>query len=225
MPLAPAHPAVVLPLQRLGLPLSALVAGAVAPDAPVYLPIGMSYETTHSGRGVAVDIVIGLALLWLWFFLLRDAIVDLTPPLRRRTAAQARLGRRTWLLAPPAVAVGAGTHVLWDSATHDWGFIVRELAFLREDYGPMPLYGWLQHGSTVGGSVVVAAYFVLRLLGRPVDSRPSAVPRAGLWLTPIPLAALAVGIVFADSEAAVGAALLALLVVASGWRVAQHQQP
>ena len=33
MPLTPAHPAVVLPLQRLGLPLSALVAGAVAPDA------------------------------------------------------------------------------------------------------------------------------------------------------------------------------------------------
>jgi hypothetical protein len=131
MPLAPAHSAVVLPLQRLGLPLSALVAGAVARDAPVYLPIGVSYETTHSGRGVVVDIVIGLALLWLWFFLLRDAVVDLTPPLRPRAAAQARLGRRAWLLAPPAVAVGAGTHVLWDSTTHDWGFIVREFAFLR----------------------------------------------------------------------------------------------
>ena len=39
----------------LGLPLSALVMGALAPDAPVYLPVGVSYQTTHSGWGVAVD--------------------------------------------------------------------------------------------------------------------------------------------------------------------------
>jgi hypothetical protein len=221
MPLTPAHPAVVLPLQRLGLPLSALVVGAVAPDAPVYLPVGVSYQTTHRGAGVAVDVVIGLAVLWLWFALLRDAVVDLTPALRRRAAARARLSRRAWLLAPFAVAFGALTHVLWDSATHDWGFVVQELAFLREEYGPFPLYRWLQHVSTVAGSVVVAAYCVLRLNSRPVVPRPPAVRRPGLWLVPVPVAALAVGIGFRDPEAAVGAALLGLLAVASGWRAAR----
>ena len=225
MPLAPAHPAVVLPLQGLGLPLSALVMGAVAPDAPVYLPVGVSYETTHSGWGVAVDAVIGLVLLWLWFALLRDAVVDLTPYLRRRVPAEARLERRAWLLAPLAAAVGAGTHVLWDSATHDWGFLVRELAFLREVYGPIPLYRWLQHISTVVGSVVVAAYGV-RLLGRrPVVPRPRAVRRSGLWLVPVPLAALSVALVLRDPEDAVGAALLALLVVASAWRIVPRRAP
>ena len=224
MPLTPAHPAVVLPLQRLGLPLSALVAGAVAPDAPVYLPVGVSYQTTHSGWGVAVDVVIGLAVLWLWFALLRDAVVDLTPSLRRRAPAQARLGRRAWLLAPLGVAVGAGTHVLWDSATHDWGFVVQELAFLREEYGPITLYRWLQHASTAAGSVIVAAYCVLRLSRQPVVPRPPAVRRTGLWLAPVPLAALAVGIVLRSPEAAVGAALLALLAVASGWRAARQRE-
>src|SRR5688572_27285391 len=132
MPLAPAHPAVVLPFQRLGLALSALVVGAVAPDVPVYLPVGVSYATTHSWQGLPVVVVIGLVVLWLWFALLRDAVVDLTPWLRRRAPGRARLGRRAWLLAPLAVAVGAATHVLWDSATHDWGFIVRDVSFLRE---------------------------------------------------------------------------------------------
>ena len=221
MPLAPAHPVVVLPLQRLGLPLSALVVGAVAPDAPVYLPVGVSYQTTHSGWGIAVDIVIGLTVLWLWFALLRDAVVDLTPSLRRRAPAQARLDRRAWLLAPVAVAAGSGTHVLWDSATHDWGFVVQELAFLRETYGPIPLYGWLQHVSTVAGSVVVAAYCMRRLSRQPVVLRPPAVRRTGLWLAPVPLAMMGVGIVFRDPEAAVGAALLALLAVAVGWRAAR----
>jgi hypothetical protein len=195
----------VLPLERLGLPLSALVVGAVAPDAPVYLPVGVSYQTTHSGWGVAVDVVIGLAVLWLWFALLRDAVVDLTPSLRTRAPAQVRLCRRAWLLSPLAVAVGAGTHVLWDSATHDWGFVAQEVAFFRQEYGPIKLYGWLQHVSTVAGSVVVAAYCVLRLSRRPVLPRSPAVRRTGLWLAPVPLAALAVGIVFGDPEAAVGA--------------------
>ena len=105
MPLAPAHPAVVLPLQRLGLPLSALVMGTLAPDVPVYLPVGVSYQVTHSGLGIAVDVVIGLVLLGLWFALLRDAVVDLTPYLRRHTPAEARLAPRAWLLAPLALLI------------------------------------------------------------------------------------------------------------------------
>ena len=225
MPLAPAHPAVVLPFQRLGLPLSALVMGALAPDAPVYLPVGVSYQTTHSALGVAVDVVIGLVLLWLWFALVRDAVVDLTPHLRWRAPAEVRLGRRAWLMAPLAVAVGAASHVLWDSATHDWGFLVQELAFLREEHGPFPLYGWLQHSSTVAGSAVVAAYGLFRLSRRPLAPRPATVRRSGLWLFPVPVTALCVAIVFRDPEATVGAALIALLFVASAWRAVRQREP
>ncbi len=209
----------MLLLQRLGLPLSALVVGAVAPDAPVYLSVGVSYGTTHSGRGLAIDVVIGLFVLWLWFALLRDAVVDLVPSLRRRLPARARLGVRAWLLAPIGVAIGSATHVLWDSCTHDWGFVVQDLAFLREEHGPIPLYRWLQHASTVVGSVVVTAYGVRRLRRLPAVARPPEVRRPWLWLAPVPMTALAVGIGVRDPEAAVGAALLALLVIAGGWRV------
>lgn len=225
MPLAPAHPAVVLPLQRLGLPLSALVVGAVAPDAPVYLPVGVSYGTTHSGWGIPADAVIGMVLLWLWFALVRDAVVDLTPSLRRRAPAEGRLGRRAWLLAPLAVAIGAGTHVLWDSATHDWGFLVQAIPPLREELGPIPVYRWLQHSSTVVGSVVVAVYGASRLRRRRLVPRSAAVARSGLWLLPVPAAALSVGIVLQDPEAAVGAALVALLVVAGAWRTCRRWSP
>jgi hypothetical protein len=212
----------VLPLQRLGLPLSALVVGAVAPDAPVYLPVGVSYRTTHSAAGLAVDVVIGLVVLGLWVALLRDAIVDLTALLRSRLPARARPGRRLWLLAPVGLAIGSGTHVLWDSCTHDWGFVVEEFAFLREEYGPLPLYRWLQHASTVVGFAVVATYGVLRLRGQPVATRPPEVRRPWLWLASVPVVALAAGIVLRDPEAAVGAALLALLAVAIGWRVVRQ---
>ena len=217
MPLAPAHPAVVLPLQRLGLPLGALVAGAVAPDVPVYLPVPVAYEATHSAPGLPVDVVLGLVLLWGWSGLVRDAVVDLTPFLRRRVPARVRLTRRAWVLAPAAVAVGAGTHVLWDSATHDWGFVVHEVAALREDRGPAPGYQWLQHGSTVVGTLVVAACSRSRLLSRPVSPRPAAVVAPGWWLVPVPLVALPAGLL-RGPEAAVGAALVAVVVVSIVWR-------
>ena len=222
MPLAPAHPAVVLPLARLGLPVSALVVGAVAPDAPVYLPVGVTYGSTHRWQGLPVVVVIGLVVLWSWSVLVRDAVVDLTPWLRRRVPARARLDRRAWLFAPLAVAIGAESHVLWDSATHEWGFIARDNAFLRETYGPIPLYRWLQHVSTVVGTAVVVAYGVRRLGSRPVVPRPPAVRRPALWLAPVPVAALGVGILLRSPEAGVGAALLVLLGVAIVWRAARQ---
>jgi hypothetical protein len=222
MPLSPGHPAAVLPLQRLGLPLSALVVGAVAPDAPVFLPIRVSYSTTHSGAGLAVDVVIGLALLWLWDAVVRDAVVDLAPVLRRRRPAHARLGRRAWLLAPVALAIGSATHVLWDSATHDWGFVVHGVAGLREQLGPMPAYRWLQQVSTALGSAVVAGYCIARLRREPVAPRRAAVRRPGLWLGAVPVVVAAVGVGARDPEAAVGAGLLTLLAVAVAWRVARR---
>lgn len=225
MPLTPAHPAVVLPLERLGLPLSALVVGAVAPDAPVYLPVGVSYGTTHSWGGLPVDLLIGLVVLAVWSALLRDAVVDLAPGLRERLPAHARPGRRAWLLAPAALVVGSATHVLWDSATHDWGFVVQDAAFLREEHGGLPLYGWLQHVSTVVGSLVVLAFGVRRLRARVRVPRPPAVRRSGLWLAVVPVTGLVAGVLVRDLYAAGGAALLALLVVACAWRVARLASP
>ena len=176
---------------------------------PVYLPVGASYATTHSWPGLPVVVLFGMGLVWLWFAVVRDALVDLTPVLRHRVPAHARLERRAWLLAPIAVAIGAATHVLWDSVTHDYGFVVHHLTFLSEEYGPLPLYRWAQHASTVVGSIVVAAYGWLALRGRPLAPRSAAVRRPALWWAAVAATALVAGTVLRDVEAAIGATLVA----------------
>lgn len=218
MPLAPAHPAVVLPLQRTGLPLSALVVGAMAPDTPVYLPVGVGYRTAHAWPGLLLAAVIGLVLWGLWCLVVRDAVVDLVPVLRRRLPRRVRPDRRAWWLAPVAVLLGVGSHTLWDAATHDWGALVEHAAFLRAELGPLPAYRWAQHVSTGVGTLVTAAYAVARLRRRPVRPRAASVPRPGLWLAPVPVVLLVTLFAGLGAERAVGASLLTVLAVALLWQ-------
>jgi len=230
MPLVPAHPAAVLPLQRLGLPLSALVAGSMSPDAAMF-SAGRGYDVTHSVLGVVtVDVAIALLGLTIWFGLLRDPLADLTPYVRDRVPARARPGRNAWLLAPVTAAVGAATHVFWDSGTHEGEWLVNRVSFLRQDLGPLPGYEWAQSLSTVIGTSIVLAYVLACLRRRAVRPRPSVVSRPVLWLTSPPLVGLLVGLVMTTRAAeweepaayvvagTLQGTALAVLVVAVAWR-------
>ena len=107
-----------------------------------------------------------LAGLGVWFGLLRDRLATVTPYVRERVPAHAGLDRRAWLLAPAAAAIGAATHVVWDSATHEGRLVVERVPFLQEELGPLPGYAWAQHLSTLVGTAVVATYIVVRLRSR-----------------------------------------------------------
>ncbi|MEV7688514.1 DUF4184 family protein [Streptomyces bungoensis] len=191
MPFTLSHAAAVLPaLRRDGggrarLVPSVLVMGSFAPDMPYYaanvLPGGMEFgEVTHSFAGVAgVDVLISWALVGAWL-LAREPLVALLPLSRQgRPAALLRCGAPharvraasvlRWYLS---AVLGALTHVVWDAFTHHdrWGS--RLVPALGRILAGMPLYLWLQYGSSAAGAVVVAV-FVLRALRRmPGGERP-----------------------------------------------------
>jgi hypothetical protein len=228
MPLTPAHPAAVLPLQRTGLPLSALVAGAMAPDV-VLLAGDWGYQTTHSALGVVtVDVVIAVSGLALWFAVLRDPLADLTPYVRDRVPVRARPPRRAWLLAPVAAAAGAATHVLWDSATHEGRLIAARVSLLEQDLGPLPGYAWAQQVSTVAGTAVVVTWVVLRLRSMPARRRalPPRIPSWWLLLPPLLAVAVAPAAPHTVAAALLGLAAGLLLLALAWWRSgARTSQP
>lgn len=177
MPLTLSHPAAVLPLRRLGLPMTAMVVGSMVPDIPLFLRWPSGYALTHSLRGVfVVDVAVTLVVLWIWFALARDALVDLAPRvIRSRVPRRQRLAPRQWLRAPVAAVVGALTHVVWDVFTHAnrWG--VDQITWLQTDHAGLTGYRWAQYLSGVLGLLVVVGAVLSHVRSLPTigDERPA----------------------------------------------------
>lgn len=192
MPFTFAHPAAVLPLRAAGVPLTAFVVGSMVPDVPLFVA-RQGYSETHSLSGVVtIDVVVGMAALTLWWVVLRSALVDAAPSVvRERLAPFHRPRGWELVLALPALAAGALTHVVWDSFTHPRRWGPRHVAWLREEHGGVLGTQWAQHLSGVVGLVVLALAAVAFLRAQSVlpDRSPRVLPVwAGLVVVVVPLA-------------------------------------
>jgi hypothetical protein len=171
MPWTFAHPAAVLPLRKFcpaPLDFSALVIGSMIPDLGYYLSHPNLARSAHSFLGsILICLPAGLAL-WAIFHLLRRPLCFVLPqPHRGALAALAAaphsLHPRTPIAAAVSALLGAWTHIVWDSFTHNT-WLVKQLPFLRESVFRVstvefPWYVLLQHVSTaVGAGILIAAY-------------------------------------------------------------------
>jgi hypothetical protein len=237
MPFTPSHAAAVLPLLRTPLPASALVIGSMAPDVPFFLPFDPGLRTHTAVSVISTDLLYG-ALVWLlWHGLLAAPALWAAPrPVRARLAGVPLGVRvrvrdvRAVLLTVAALAVGSATHVLWDEFTHARRWGPEHLAALRETWGLMPGYRWLQYGGSVVGLAVLLVWWVR--WSRRTPPRPGADRAAPWWPWALLTAVgLGVGLVAAadapDLGAAGydgatwggGAAAAVALLLAAGWHV------
>jgi membrane-bound metal-dependent hydrolase YbcI (DUF457 family) len=195
MPFTFAHPAAVVPIYRCAgratTVLSALIVGSMVPDFDYVMPLGLGRGFTHSLPGLLMYCLpMGLILYLAYHALIKPVVVSLLPhPIRQRLAGS---GDATWLSLQSlpwvalSVLLGALTHVLWDSFTHQGAFFVSRLPVLRtaafEVAGhPVALYSVLQHCSTAVGLALL-----LRWTLRWYRETPPA-PGLAIWNPPAPL--------------------------------------
>ena len=208
MPFTLAHPAAVLPLRYLRpLRTAPLFIGAMVPDVPYYLPFmgngrPMSRLDTHSLTGsYAIDLPLGIALL-VCLVLLREPLTVLLPARARWLCLHAlepfTKSATQWLLAPPAILLGAWTHLVWDSFTHGDSWGVRHFPVL----GRTITLGWytgeifhvLQYlSSAIGLAIVVLWYARLRVPPGAQVGEDARRAHAGPALALIAGAALLIG--------------------------------
>ncbi|MFI1361546.1 DUF4184 family protein [Streptomyces griseochromogenes] len=194
MPFTLSHAAAVLPgIRQDGggrgrLVPAVLVAGSFAPDMTYYaasvLSGGMEFGTvTHSFAGVVgVDVLITWASVGLWL-LVREPLVALLPrrgqgrpaALLRCGAPRTRVRGSSVLWWYVSAVLGALTHVVWDAFTHHdrWGS--RLIPALGRSAAGMPMYSWLQYGTSAVAAVVIAVFLVRALRGAP-GGEPVGVP-------------------------------------------------
>ena len=141
MPFTPTHILAVLPvasIRRLPLPFSALVIGSMIPDFPLFVPLlpRTSYSISHSLTGIFTeDLLAGLTCFVVFPLLNRPLFALLPAAIQRRCVSLLdghsvtlhdvwkRSAAKPLLWASLAIVIGASSHVLWDSFTHEgrWG--------------------------------------------------------------------------------------------------------
>ncbi|MFE2289457.1 DUF4184 family protein [Streptomyces sp. NPDC059443] len=204
MPFTLSHAAAVLPaVRRTGrargpLVASALVFGSFAPDTFYFADavVGgvMRYgDFTHSLVGVVTaDAVLTAAFAACWL-LLREPLIALLPRSWRGRAHTFVRGERWRGRELPSLALwfylsavaGSLTHVVWDSFTHPdrWGTnALPDLVRVRA-YG-LPLYSYLQYGTSAIAACALAWFTVTALRRLPRSPAPASVPvlgRAEAW--------------------------------------------
>ena len=217
MPWTFAHPAAVLPIKRLcpaSLDFSALVIGSMIPDLGYYIPYSTLARPAHSFLGsVLICLPAGLAL-WGIFHLLRKPLCFILPQPHRRALTPLAATPFSWharslIAAGVSVLLGAWTHIIWDSFTHNTWLVeyllLREPVF-RVSTVEFPWYSLLQHVSTaVGAGILISAYCSWLRLNRGWATAASIEPE-DRWRYLLLVAVAALALVVAAPHAVQAAA-------------------
>lgn len=171
MPLTLSHPAASLPFAKAGLPISALVIGSLTPDLPYYVFTYSLSAFSHSIPGLVLFCLpTGLLVLILFQYVLKRPSFALLPsPLQRRLSGTTHpiplWPIKRILLISLSIFIGATSHVLWDSFTHSYGWIVQHYSMLQTavfqiGLHPVPVYEVLQHTSSLLGIALIMIWFL-----------------------------------------------------------------
>ena len=193
MPFTFSHPLAVVPLRRVCprlLNFAALVVGSMSPDFGYYVRQFPMARFAHTIPGTfAVCLPTGLIALGVFYLLRRPLCFVLPQPHR---AALMPLALRcpafsfsAVLATAFSVLLGAWTHTIWDSFTHEGGWAVERFAGLRYSLihigsTTLPISYCLQQASTfIAGAFLALSYF--RWLRRHPDNTASESGLSDCW--------------------------------------------
>ena len=176
MPLTFAHPAAILPFSRKSkyINFSALVFGSMAPDFEYFLrgqPMG---EIGHTFTGfVLFNLPLVTFIYFIYHIFVHQILFNHLPtflqdPYVKKVDSTIRVKVVVFCYS---ALFGMLTHVVWDSFTHINGYMVLKFpALFTHSYNmygfTIPLYKFLQHGSTLFGITMILVYMYYRALSQ-----------------------------------------------------------
>jgi len=176
MPFTLSHAAAALPFRRLRPVWPALVMGTFAPDLSYFIWVSDEDRSGHHFPDVLlVTLPLALVVLWIFEWIVKGPAFELLPrALQRRlqdkTAPLSFLPWSRFVAIVLWLTVGIATHLVWDSFTHSHTWMTAHWRVLTEPVmvpflHPIALIKILQHLSSVGGLLIVAAWLGAWYLG------------------------------------------------------------
>ena len=200
MPFTPAHPAIILPLlKRKYFSATGLIAGSISPDFEYFFKARVSGIHGHTLPGLFYfDLPVSFLIAFAFHLLIKESLIhNLPPQLQRRFHVVSSLDfkeyiKTKYLIFIISVLAGAGSHIFWDSFTHNGTYFVQNFSFYEGSYIPFqgakyPLWYALQHISTITGLIIVLMYISFMPVGRSVVI---VSPSLTYWLSMILLGVL-----------------------------------
>ena len=174
MPFTLAHPIAALPLwwgSRRRLDLPALMVGAAIPDISYFIALQPVANIGHQLSGIFLEgIPSALALLFIGKYVLWQPVIQLLPSAIARKFPQhcpyRFLPLSRLLTITLSIALGAATHIIWDSFTHPNSWGTNNISGLSYNLLSIPIYKWLQYsGGLIGFLLLLCiAYWSLRAI-------------------------------------------------------------
>jgi len=129
----------------------------MSPDFEYFLRARLTSTISHTLSGIVLFCLPVGFLVYVSTQLFRPGVVALMPSYLR---ARFRLTgtNPSLVIVALSLVIGATTHVVWDSFTHKNGWSAQQMHLDRIFIGKLPFYTVLQHGSTLVGLIVVAAF-------------------------------------------------------------------
>jgi|SRR5690554_446820 len=170
MPFTFSHPAIILPLRYLPkkwFSLTGLIIGSLTPDFEYFLRMKIKSNYSHTLDGLFwFDLPLGILLAFIFHNIVRNNLFDNLPTFfKSRFSAFRQFDwneefRKKWLVVIISILIGATSHILWDSFTHDNGYFVQTIPVLQNSVDflgkQIPILKLLQHSSTLLGGFVIA---------------------------------------------------------------------
>jgi hypothetical protein len=172
LPFTFSHPALILPILRLPyISVSGLIAGSMTPDFEYFLRMTLGGRHGHTLPGLFYfDLPVGLILIFVYHLLVKIPLVHNLPPFLNRRLRKFNsfqwlpYFKKNWVVVIASILIGAGSHIFWDSFTHNSGFFVERFPGLRlqvyffgEDH---PVWHVLQHLSSAVGLIVITVWLM-----------------------------------------------------------------
>lgn len=169
MPFTFSHPAIVIPitfLPRQWVSVTGLIIGSLTPDFEYFFRMKIESQYSHTIAGLFwFDLPLGILLAFLFHNVVRNTLfLNLPFLLQSRLIDYIKFEWdkyfiKHWLVIVISTLIGAASHLLWDSFTHENGYFIETSSLLQ---GQIQLFGnsiskfkILQHSSTIIGAMIL----------------------------------------------------------------------